>query len=297
MRNLPKLSAALQNHILILRIKVSLSAALPPTAIMPPTIDWNDLTTFALALADASATRILPFFRSANRIDVKAGAVWDPVTEADRAGEEAIRGMIEARFPDHGILGEEYGLKESRSGFTWILDPIDGTRAFICGMPTWATLIGLNVDGRPSLGVMHQPFVGETFYGNPEGAWSRYRGKAARLAVRPPRPLAEAILTTTAPELYRSDAEKAVLARMTSATRLTRYGGDAYFFCLMAAGQVDIAMDARMETYDIAPLMPIIAGAGGVVSTWTRGDSSKGGNVVAASSRPLLDEALGVIAG
>ena len=264
---------------------------------MPSPSDWNELTAFALELAEASATRIMPFFRSANRIDTKAGAVWDPVTEADRAGEAEIRRMIEARFPEHGIIGEEYGTKESRSDFTWVLDPIDGTRAFICGMPTWATLIGLSHQDRPSLGVMHQPFVGETFYGNPQGAWSRYRGKLTRLAVRLPRPLAEAILTTTAPELYRSEAEKGALQRLTAATRLTRYGGDSYFFCVMAAGQVDIAMDARMETYDIAPLIPIIEAAGGVVSTWTRGSAAKGGNVIAASSRQLLDEALGVIAG
>src|SRR6266511_3769553 len=157
--------------------------------------DWAELTDFALALADASAQRILPFFRKANRIDLKPGAVWDPVTEADRAGEAAIRLMIEGRFPDHGILGEEYGVKESRSGFTWILDPIDGTRGFICGMPTWATLIGLNYEERPVLGVMHQPYVGETFYANPLGAWSRHRSHVTKIAVRPLRPLAEAILT------------------------------------------------------------------------------------------------------
>jgi fructose-1,6-bisphosphatase/inositol monophosphatase family enzyme len=238
-----------------------------------PAVDWDQLTDFALELADAAALRIMPFFRNANRVDVKSAAVWDPVTEADRAGEEAIRRLIEARFPEHGILGEELGSKETRSPFTWILDPIDGTRAFICGMPTWATLIGLIYQGKPVLGVMHQPFVGETFYGNPGGSWSRHRGKSLKLAVRPVRPLAESILTTTAPELY------------------------SYFFCVLAAGQTDIAMDAHMETYDIAPLIPIIEGAGGVVSTWTSGDPTPGGNVVAASSRILLDEALAVIGG
>jgi myo-inositol-1(or 4)-monophosphatase len=262
-----------------------------------PAVDWDQLTNFALELADAAAPRIMPFFRSANRVDVKSGAVWDPVTEADRAGEEAIRGLIEARFPEHGILGEELGSKETQSPFTWILDPIDGTRAFICGMPTWATLIGLLYQGKPVLGVMHQPFVGETFYGNPGGAWSRHRGRSVKLTVRPARPLTEAILTTTAPELYRTAAEQRILKRMASATRLTRYGGDSYFFCVLAAGQTDIAMDAHMETYDIAPLIPIIEGAGGVVSTWTSGDPTSGGNVVAASSRILLDEALAVIAG
>jgi myo-inositol-1(or 4)-monophosphatase len=162
-------------------------------------------------------------------------------------------------------------------------------------MPTWATLIGLNVDGEPSLGVMHQPFVGETFFANPEGAWTRYRDTTERLAVRPTRPFAEATLTTTAPELYRTSLEKAALQRMTAAARLTRYGGDAYFFCLLAAGQIDVAMDARMEVYDIAPLIPIIRGAGGVASTWSGGDPSRGGNVVAASSRSLLEQALGIL--
>src|SRR4051794_26345288 len=260
-------------------------------------VDWEQLTAFALDLAAAAADRILPYFRKPHSVEVKPGEVWDPVTEADRAGESIIRSMIEARFPEHGILGEEFGIKQGRSAMTWILDPIDGTRAFICGMPTWSTLIGLTLEGEPRLGLMHQPFVGETFFANPAGAWARYRGETTKLAVRPPRSLSEASLTTTAPELYRTPAERAALERMTKAARLTRYGGDAYFFCLLAAGQIDVAMDARLEVYDIAPLIPIIRGAGGVVSTWSGGDPSEGGNVVAASSRRLLDEALRLLAG
>lgn len=263
---------------------------------MPQAVDWPELTAFALELARVSAAEILPFFRRDNRVDVKSGAVWDPVTEADRAGERAMRALIERRYPDHGILGEEYGVKESRSGFVWVLDPVDGTRAFICGMPTWGTLIGLNFEDAPAIGVMNQPFVGETFHGNPQGAWSTHSGDTRKLQVRAARPLAEAILTTTAPELYRSQYEKDVLAKLTEAARLTRYGGDAYFFCLMAAGQIDVAMDAQMETYDIAPLVPIIRGAGGMVQTWTRGDASRGGNVIATSAQSLMDEALALIA-
>lgn len=256
----------------------------------------TELTQFALQLADASAEAILPFFRKEIEIDVKSGVVWDPVTEGDRAGERIMRQMIEARFPDHGIHGEEYGLKPSRAGFTWVLDPVDGTRAFISGMPTWATLIGLNFEDRPMVGVMNQPFVGETFYGNPEGAWSVHRGTTRKLKVRAARPLAQSTFTTTAPELYRSDAEKGVLKRLTAATRLTRYGGDAYFFCVLAAGQTDLAIDAHMEPYDIAPLIPIIEGAGGIVTTWERQPAAKGGNVIAASSAALYEEALALIA-
>ncbi len=127
--------------------------------------NWTELTQFALELARASAEVILPFFRQDLEIDVKSGALWDPVTEGDRAGERIMRAMIEKRYPDHGIHGEEYGIKPARSGLTWVLDPVDGTRAFISGMPTWATLIGLTYEDKPMVGVMNQPFVGETFHG------------------------------------------------------------------------------------------------------------------------------------
>jgi myo-inositol-1(or 4)-monophosphatase len=258
-------------------------------------IDWAELTRFAQHLAEEAAKVILPHFRQDVAVEVKAGAVWDPVTEADKGAERVMRKLIEERYPDHGILGEEYGVKKGNSGFTWVLDPVDGTRAFICGMPTWATLIGLNFEGEPRLGMMSQPFVGEVFFGNPDGAWVNYRGSVRPLKVRPRRPLAHAVLTTTAPEIYRSDREKGVLTRLSAATRLTRYGGDAYFFCVLAAGQVDIAMDARMEPYDIAPLLPIVRGAGGVAATWDRGNPAVGGNVITASSPELLEEALAVI--
>jgi myo-inositol-1(or 4)-monophosphatase len=257
--------------------------------------NWTQLTQFALELAEASAKAILPFFRRDIEIDVKSGAVWDPVTEGDRAGERIMREMIERHYPDHGIHGEEYGQKPTRSGFTWVLDPVDGTRAFISGMPTWATLIGLNFEDRPLIGVMNQPFVGETFYGNPEGAWSLHRGTSRLLKTRAARPLAQATFTTTAPELYRSPVEKEVLQRLNKAVRLTRYGGDAYFFCVLAAGQIDLALDAHMEPYDIAPLIPIIEAAGGIVTTWERRPAAKGGNVIAASSPELYEEALKVI--
>lgn len=122
---------------------------------MQETENWDELTEFALGLARASADAILPYFRKEVDVDVKNSIVWDPVTEGDRTGERVMRAMIEERYPEHGILGEEFGVKESRSGYTWVLDPIDGTRAFICGMPTWATLIGLMRDNEPVIGVMN----------------------------------------------------------------------------------------------------------------------------------------------
>ncbi len=259
------------------------------------TPDWAQLTRFAIALAEASAREILPYFRRNTAVDVKDGPVWDPVTEGDRAGERIIRRMIEEHYPDHGILGEEFGLKEARSPFTWVLDPIDGTRAFVCGMPTWATLIGLSHEGRPAVGLMNQPVVGDMFYGSPEGAWHDYRGQTSPIASRKDVPLARASVGTTAPELYRSAENQRRFQALKARAQLTRYGGDAYFFCMMAAGHIDIAMDCGLQPYDITPLLPIVTGAGGVAAEWTGGDIAQGGNVITAGSRPLLDEAMAIM--
>ena len=259
------------------------------------TPDWAELTRFAIALAEASAREILPYFRRNTAVDVKDGPVWDPVTEGDRAGERIIRQMIEERYPDHGIHGEEYGIKEGRSPFTWVLDPVDGTRSFVCGMPTWATLIGLSYEGRPAVGLMNQPVVGDMFYGSPEGAWHDYRGQTSHIATRKGVTLARASVGTTAPELYRSDENQRRFQALRARAQLTRYGGDAYFFCMMASGHIDIAMDCGLQPYDITPLLPIVTGAGGYAAEWTGGDLAKGGNVITAGSRALLDEALAIM--
>ena len=259
--------------------------------------DWNELTDFAISLAQASAREILPYFRKNAAVEVKSGPVWDPVTEGDRAGERIIRQMIEERFPDHGIHGEEYSRKDGKSGFTWILDPIDGTRSFVCGMPTWATLIGLMFEGRCVVGLMNQPFVGDMFFGNPHGAWHDYRGDRQPIRTRTGVTLANARIGTTAPELYRTEKDQAAFQRLKSKAQLTRFGGDSYFFAVMAAGHLDIAMDANLMAYDIMPLIPIVERAGGHVAEWNGGDPAKGGNVITAGSRALLDEALAVMKG
>jgi myo-inositol-1(or 4)-monophosphatase len=252
--------------------------------------DWQHLTRFALTLAEAAGQAILPHFRKNTPIDVKEHETWDPVTEGDRAGERAIRALIEQHFPDHGILGEEYGHKPGHSNLTWVLDPVDGTRAFVIGLPTWATLIGLYEDGVPRLGVMSQPFVGDTFYGNPEGAWLNHRGTTEQIKVRQPVGLTDAALGTTSPHLYKGH-DRIGFDNLRHAAKVTRYGGDAYFFALLAAGHLDIAMDAGLQTYDIAALIPIIQGAGGVVGTWTGTNPAEGGHILAASNQGLFEAA------
>jgi myo-inositol-1(or 4)-monophosphatase len=252
--------------------------------------DWQELTRFALTLAEAAGEAILPHFRKNAPVDVKDHAQWDPVTEGDRAGERAIRALIEKHYPDHGIHGEEYGIKDGKSAFTWMLDPVDGTRAFVVGMPTWATLIGLYENGEPRLGVMSQPFVGDVFYGNPDGAWLNYRGHTEAIRVRPISKLDEAALGTTTPHLYKGK-DREGFERLRDAVKVTRYGGDAYFFALVAAGHLDVAMDCGLQAYDIAALLPIIRGAGGYAGGWNNPNPNQGGNIIAASSQSLFEAA------
>src|SRR6185436_17828936 len=238
---------------------------------------------------------ILPYFRRNTTIEVKPHVDWDPVTEGDRAGERIIRKMIEKRFPDHGINGEEYGIKPGKSHFTWVLDPIDGTRSFVCGMPTWATLIALYAEGKPVIGVMNQPFVGDLFYGNPAGAWNNYRSTTEPIRTREGVRLANAAAGTTAPELYRSEDDQRAFQNLRKAVKLMRYGGDAYFFSVLAAGHLDIAMDAGLQPYDIGALIPIIEGAGGAVGSWSGSVPAEGGNIICAGSQALLEAAIAVM--
>jgi myo-inositol-1(or 4)-monophosphatase len=250
----------------------------------------DELMLFARQLSKVAAEAILPYFRAHTPVEVKEGAVWDPVTEGDRAGERAIRQLIEKHYPSHGIVGEEYGVKTGTSDLKWILDPVDGTRAFVIGLPTWANLIGLYDGDKPILGVMSQPFVGDTFFGHQGGAWLDHRSHVEAIRVSTCETLSNAYVGTTSPHLYKDKNEEG-LNRLRTSCRHMRYGGDAYFFSLLAAGHLDIAMDPTLQIYDIAALIPIIQGAGGIVGTWTTNDPTKGGNVLTAATQKLFDQA------
>lgn len=252
----------------------------------------DELTAFALEMAKASEKATLAHFRETIKIDNKLEVGFDPVTEGDREAERIMRAMIEARYPDHSIHGEEFGKKQGSAPYTWILDPIDGTRSFIAGTMTWTTLIGLEFEDKPVIGVMHQPYVRETFYGTPEGAWLLRDGQKRLLKVNPAANLAGAFGTTTAPHYYDTPDKARFLDNMRGALRNIRYDADAYFFSLLAAGHIDIALDANLQPYDIAPLIPIIEGAGGIVSTWDGRLARLGGDIIAAASRELYEEAL-----
>ena len=254
----------------------------------------DELQGFSLALAEAAGKAILPHFRMPMAVDNKLGQGWDPVTAGDKEAETAIRTLIERHYPTHGIIGEEFGSKAGTSAYTWVLDPIDGTRAFVIGIPTWATLIGLYKDGKPCIGVMCQPFVGDIFYGGPKGSFLQHGGKTSRLSCAGPKPLSRALAGTTSPHLF---SEEAAIDALRHKVQLLRYGGDAYFFSLLAAGHMDIALDAGLQIYDVAALIPIIRGAGGIVGTWDGKDEAQGGNILATSCISLFDEAKAVLNG
>lgn len=241
-----------------------------------------DFTTFIERLAEASGEIISPLFRTALNVDNKKSDLeFDPVTEADRAAEAAMRGLIKASFPHHGVVGEEFGSEREDAEYVWVLDPIDGTKSFIAGFPIWGTLIALLHRGVPIHGMMHQPFIGERFSGDNGSA--HYQGPTGKrkLAVRRCAALREAVMFTTSPRLM-NDADRAAFARVEADVRLSRYGGDCYAYCMLASGHIDLVIETELKAYDIAALIPIVTGAGGIVTTWDGGPAQAGGRIIAA---------------
>ena len=254
---------------------------------------------FAHRLADLSGAAILPYFRHALVVKNKAsGAGFDPVTAADRAAERAIRAAIAKSFPDHGILGEEFAAVRGAGRYQWVVDPIDGTRAFIMGSPLWGTLIGLVDDGKPVLGLMDQPFTRERFWAYRGAARMRAPdGRTRRLKTRGCSGLAEAVLTSTHPDLFGSPKEQAAFGRLKARARMTRYGGDCYGYCLLAAGFVDVVVEAGLKAHDVAALIPIIEGAGGRITTWDNKPALHGGRILATGDARVHEEALALLSG
>lgn len=264
---------------------------------MSPTHDLPRLLAFADTLADAARSAVMPFFQAAHAcIDKGAGGRFDPVTEADQAAERAMLALIEREFPDHGVLGEEYGERAGASGYQWILDPIDGTRAFISGLPTWGVLIGLYHQGKPLIGIMDQPFTGERYRGWNQGANVTAGGATTALKARPCGALADAIFATTDPYLFQADESEA-FARLRDQAKLVRYGYDCYAYCMVAAGHIDGVLESGLKPFDIAALIPILTGAGGGVCAWDGGDASQGGRVLAFGHASIRDQTLGLLKG
>ena len=260
-------------------------------------VDRAQLAATAHALADAARTETLRHFRKPDlSVANKISEGFDPVTEADRAAERAMRAILARERPEDGIFGEEFGQTAGTSGLTWVIDPIDGTRAYMSGTPTWGVLIAVSDSAGPILGIIDQPFIGERFYGGLGQA--EVTGPSGRLPLRtrPERPLSEATVFTTFPEVG-TPAEGAAFRRVSERARLTRYGMDCYAYALLAAGQIDLVIEAGLSAYDIQGPIAVIEAAGGVVTDWQGGRAHNGGQVIAAANAAVHAEALVHLAG
>ena len=247
---------------------------------------------FANQLADAAGAVIRPYFRSAHGLETKADA--SPVTLADREAEAAMRKLIEARFPDDAIIGEEYGVREGTSGRAWVLDPVDGTRAFITGRPIFGTLIALVMEGWPMLGVIDQPILGERWLGS-VGQTTTLNGQPT--TTRACRELKDALLATTSPALFGDDQLHA-FEHLDGAVRSTVLGGDCYNYALLASGHIDIVVESGLKLYDFAALVPVVEGAGGRMCDWAGDPLHAGsqGDVIAAGDPARIEEILEALA-
>ncbi len=260
------------------------------------------LDAFVLDLNRVSAAAILPLFRADHGLEDKGAgknlprdshAAFDPVTEADRGAEAAIRQLIAERYPEHGVIGEEYGEDRPDAEFVWVLDPIDGTRAFISGLPLWTTLIGLRHQGRAVLGAIGQPYLDEVFIGSAAGSRLVSRGQATPIRARSCEALTDAVIATTDPDACFDGAERGAWLQVRAAAKLARLGCDAYAYAMVAMGKLDMVIEAGLQSWDIEAAIPLIEGAGGVVTDW-RGEpiGHSGGQMVIAGDRRVLDEAL-----
>jgi myo-inositol-1(or 4)-monophosphatase len=259
------------------------------------TVD-EKLIAFANRLADASGAVIRPFFRQRIEVVHKPGrAAFDPVTEADKGGERAIRAIIERERPDDGILGEEYGEKPGRNGLRWVLDPVDGTRAFITGRHEWGSLIALEENEVPVLGILDQPVLGERFLGV-NGRSVLLEGETrTSLKVRQCPALKDAILCATDPSAYMSQAEQEAFARVKAEARLTRYHGDCYIFAMLAMGFVDVVIEGPLHRWDIAAMIPLVQGAGGIITGWDGEPWREGSRTLACGDSRVHEQAVALL--
>jgi histidinol phosphatase-like enzyme (inositol monophosphatase family) len=259
-------------------------------------IDILELEDFALELAHTAGGIAQAHFRQPVTVENKGGSSFDPVTNADRAIERVLRTAIVARYPEHGIVAEEEGERPGAGEYTWFIDPIDGTRAFMTGSPLWGTLIGLARARQPLFGLLAQPVLEEVFFGGPSGSWLIKPERRDRLRSRACTSLAQAVLASTHPGMF-SGERAAAFAALGERCLLTRFGGDCYNYAMLAAGYLDLVVEGQLKPYDIVPLLPVLEGAGCVVTDWDGRPPLAGGNVVAAGSRDLHRAALELLRG
>lgn len=261
----------------------------------PFDVSLDDFASFARTLARVARKETLSRFGRSLTIDNKGhDGAFDPVTDADRGAEKAMRQLIEDRFPEHGIRGEEFGDRPANGPFEWSLDPVDGTRSFVCGLPTWVTLLALLKDGEPVLGLIDAPCLDETYVGSHAGSALEHQGLTTLLTTSPCTGLSEARLATTDPYLFEGRAGE-VFARLRRGTRNVRFGHDGYAYARLAAGTLDLVVECGLKPHDYNALIPVVAGAGGTFGDWHGTRDFSSGNVIAASTRQLYDQAVTIM--
>lgn len=252
----------------------------------------------AADLVQAAGDIALRWFRKPIDIANKAEpGSFDPVTRADQEVEAYLRAELEVLYPDHRILGEESGEGGGLGPLRWVIDPIDGTRAFVSGNPLWGVMLGLDDGDRALGGVVHIPYLGETYAGTGTATWLRRGGRDEPARCRDMTALADAIVYCTHPDTLGGGAHEEAFDELTSRTRMLRFGGDCYSYCLLALGQVDLVVEGCLQPYDVVPVLPIVTGAGGVMTDWKGGPAERGGRVVAAATAELHARALEILGG
>ncbi|MGI9352936.1 MAG: histidinol-phosphatase [Rhizobiaceae bacterium] len=254
----------------------------------------EELEGFLHHLADVAARETLPRFRKIENVDNKLSSGFDPVTEADQEAERAIRKAIIDKWPDHGVIGEEFGDHQADAEYCWVVDPVDGTRAFVVGMPLWGTLIALCRNMIPIAGIMSQSFTDEKFVGLGGKSMFFHKDERSEISTSGTKNLSDAIVMTTAPEIF-DDNEFRAFKKVADRCKLVRYGGDCYAYCMLAAGHIELVIEAGLNFYDMAALVPIIEGSGGVITDWAGSQNPQGGNIIAAANPKIHSTALEIL--
>lgn len=252
----------------------------------------SELRRVAGLMADAARFETLRYFRKSDLgLENKLSQGFDPVTIADRAAEQAMLEVLAIERPQDAVLGEEFGSKDGDSGLQWVLDPIDGTRGYMSGTPTWGTLIALSDENGPILGIIDQPYIGERFFGGWGHADCSGPLGSTDISTRETTALQDATIFTTFPEVGTAD-EGAAFQRVAGECRLTRYGTDCYAYALLAAGQIDLVIEAGLNSYDIQAPIALVQAAGGIVTNWEGAPAHEGGRAIAAANHDIHREAL-----
>ncbi|MFT6657130.1 histidinol-phosphatase [Maritalea sp.] len=260
-----------------------------------PDLDFDLIHRILLEAADKAQETTLKYFRRTINVENKLQSGFDPVTVADREAELAIRAVITDHFPDHSISGEEWDNKEMNSPFRWIIDPIDGTRAFISGLPVWGTLIALTYNGRSIAGLMSQPHIGENFIGLPNKAFLTRNNNETALQTSAIKDLSQSTIFTTSPRIFLLEKSLAAYDTLENNVKLARYGLDCYAYAMVAAGHGELVVEEGLKSVDIAAMIPIIEQAGGIVTTWSGKQATQGGQVIAAANEKIHSAALTIL--